>query len=221
MCELRQKAVAAGGCRMVCRQMVARSVAPSAARDLISELCASNVTSSRFSFRCSSSCLSAYCGWVSPTCRHWSSGMALSRPARITVPFSIRAITDSKLAVAGWLPVEPAAMTGVSGGVLRHAVAISASKRLRCVAGSTSPSASSSLGQCCETILRKSSVCCQCICNSSGASFSRLAKSTPSRSTSSMSLASWRARARGLHHVGAATGFFKISDQPGQQELAA
>ena len=99
------------------------------------------------------------------------------------MPFGKAATTESNSAVAGMLPVEPAAITGSSGGRARQARAWASSKRRRRSAGPIQPSSACTAGHCSVRMARNFRVICQCAAYSSGANASSRAKSSPSVST--------------------------------------
>ena len=104
-------------------------------------------------------------GWVgaaSARRRQLSSSASRSRQGSTTRPRGMPATTASRSAVAGMLPVEPAAITGPGGGAAIQRAAWAASRRLRRSAGSIAPSSARRAGQRPVTRRRKSKVICQC-----------------------------------------------------------
>ncbi len=105
-----------------------------------------SVTSVRAQPIRSSNCFMPNCGWPGSSRSQLSSSKAWSSAGRITEPFGRRAIARSSAAVAGMLPVEPAAITGPVGGRLCNLSVRAAVIALRRAAGFIVPSASSKAG---------------------------------------------------------------------------
>ena len=122
------------------------------------------------------------CGWPSSvsTADQLSSSRWRSSPGRTTRPSGSPATVASRSAVAGMLPVEPAAITGWSGAACAQRRSSRSSSRLRRAAGSIAPFSSRTAGQFAVTIFRNSRVCCQCADSSAGASSARRSKDSRS-----------------------------------------
>ena len=85
----------------------------------------------------------ALCGCWSSILAQAASANPSSRPGSTTAPFGMSAITVSRAAVAGAVPVEPAAITAPCGGFSRHCSARPRSRATRRTETSTRPSVSS------------------------------------------------------------------------------
>ena len=123
-----------------------------------------------------------------------SSSSDMSRPGSTTAPFGSEAITLRSCAVAGTVPVDPAAITGPAGDLAIRRAASKSISAFRRAVGETRPLSRRCAGQLSVTILRNSTVSCQCSECSSGTRFCRAERPTSSLSMKSMRLARSAAR---------------------------
>ncbi len=102
-----------------------------------------------------------YCEWPGPSASRLFTSRDLSSPGNTTDPPGRPATQANRSAVAGMLPVDPAAITGPAGGFACHSAICASISRLRRSAGSIQPCSSRMAGQFSVTIFRNSSVSCQ------------------------------------------------------------
>ena len=122
----------------------------------------------------------APCGCCSPTSSQASAARLSSRPGSTTAPWGAWAITRSRSAVAGAVPVEPAAISTPCGG---FCVQVSASRRSRATRRpvvSTRPMSASRLGHSFRAVSRKWRLTCQC---SARSALTRSASPSPGTSS--------------------------------------
>ena len=154
-----------------------------------------NFTSSRVSPIRISNCFMPNCGWPSSAPAQLFSSSVVSSAGRTTAPCGSVAMTPSNPAVAGMLPVEPAAITGACGGCAARRCANARSAAFLCAARSSAPSSARISGQCVTRSERNSRASAQCSANPSGVSDCNAESATPSVCISSRNPARLRANA--------------------------